>query len=50
MIKIEEINKDKLKKIDGGGLSFLAGVGIVSLVIFAVGVIDGYVNPEKCRN
>lgn len=50
MIKIEEIKKDELKKIDGGGLSFLSAIGIVSLVVFAVGVIDGYVNPEKCRN
>lgn len=50
MIKIEEIKNDKLKRIDGGGLSFLAGVGIVSLVVFIAGVIDGYVNPEKCKN
>ncbi|MBR1385523.1 MAG: hypothetical protein IJ568_01690 [Bacilli bacterium] len=41
-------NKD-LKRINGGGLSFLAALGIVAGVTFVVGAIDGFVRPQKCN-
>lgn len=46
MIKIE---KTELMSINGGGFSLGACFGISSLVVFIIGVIDGFVRPFKCR-
>lgn len=46
MIKIEE---KELDKINGGAVPFIwIGIGVVALIIFLAGFIDGLVNPEKC--
>ncbi len=44
-----EIDKYELKKIQGGGLSIWGAISIVAGVIFAIGVIDGFVRPLKCN-
>ncbi len=46
---METLEKNDLERINGGGLSFLGALGIVAGVAFVVGVIDGFVNPEKCN-
>ena len=47
---IQEISKEELRDVDGGGLSILAAAGIVAGAIFVIGVIDGYVRPQKCND
>ena len=44
---MNELNKEELKQIHGGGfgLGLLIGAGI----IFLIGVIDGYVRPLECH-
>ena len=44
-----EINEEELKQINGGGISIWGGIGIVSGIIFVIGVIDGLVRPLKCN-
>ncbi len=50
MINIKRTNNEELKQITGGGLSFLGGLGIAGGIIFLIGVINGFVNPEKCND
>lgn len=47
-IIIQKLSKDKLEKINGGGISFWTVAGIVALGAFLVGVFDGIARPEKC--
>ena len=44
---IEKISKEELQKMNGGG--FLGIAGIVTGIVFLIGVIDGYVRPKKCN-
>ena len=46
---MEQINKEELKNINGGGLSLLGAAGLIAGAVFLIGVIDGYVNPKKCN-
>ena len=32
------------------GLSLLGGIGIVGGIIFLIGMVEGFVNPEKCND
>ena len=50
MNSIKEVSKQELKQITGGGLSLLGGIGIVGGIIFLIGVVEGFVNPEKCND
>ena len=46
---MEKVNNDKLEKISGGGVSWIAiGLGISALVVFISGIIEGYTNPGSC--
>ncbi len=45
---MNDLTNDKLEKINGGELTFLGAVGIIVAIVFIVGVIDGFVNPQKC--
>lgn len=45
---LNDLTNDKLEKINGGELTFLGAVGIIVAIVFIVGVIDGFVNPQKC--
>jgi len=42
-----ELTKNQLISVKGGGLGVFIGIG--ALVVFVIGVIDGYVRPYKCR-
>lgn len=46
---MDKLNNEKLKDINGGGISIGAALGIGALAVFIIGVIDGFVNPEKCK-
>ena len=43
-----EVKENELSKITGGGFSFGIAIGIGSLVVFVIGLIEGYTNPIKC--
>lgn len=45
---MNDLSIKKLEEIKGGEVSFLAVVGIIAAIVFIVGVIDGFVNPNKC--
>ncbi len=45
---LNDLTSEKLEKINGGEVTFLGVVGIVTAIVFIVGVIDGFVNPRKC--
>ena len=32
-----------------GGFSIWTGLGIAAIVVFIVGIIDGYINPKECE-
>ncbi len=46
MVKVEDY---ELEKIDGG-FSWGVAAGIVAGIVFIIGIIDGYCNPQKCNN
>jgi len=45
---LNNLTNEALEKTEGGGISFLGAIGIVSGIVFLVGAIDGFVNPRKC--
>ncbi len=44
---MEKLKAQELKQISGGGLGLALFIG--ACVIFAIGVIDGYMRPLKCN-
>lgn len=46
---MKELEKEELKLIRGGGLSFWTGVFIVGLVTFVSGIVDGIARPLDCK-
>ena len=49
VILINKIDGKDLSKIDGGGVEWFGiGAGIVMLVVFISGIIEGYTNPGRC--
>lgn len=46
---MEKIKEKELEQINGG-FSWGLAAGIVSGIVFIIGIIDGYVNPQKCNN
>ena len=47
---MKEIDNQKLKKVNGGGINLGLVGGIGALASFLIGVIDGLINPKKCNN
>lgn len=45
-----ELKKEEMQNINGGAVNWAAIAGISALLSFMAGVVDGYVNPLKCRN
>ncbi len=43
-----EVKESDLSKITGGGFSLGVAIGVGALVVFVIGLIDGYTNPIKC--
>jgi len=46
---MREIEDHELEKVRGGASSSWVGIGIGALVIFIIGVIDGYTRPMSCN-
>lgn len=46
---MNEISKNELRSINGGGFSLGLGILIGGLGAFFIGVVDGFVRPLKCR-
>ncbi len=46
---MNDLTQEKLKKIDGGGISVWGVLTIVTGIVFLVGVIDGFVRPLSCN-
>ena len=46
---MSKLTKEELHKIKGGGLSVGAYILIGGIVVFVIGIIDGYVRPLKCN-
>lgn len=38
----------ELKNVSGGGIGILLGIG--GVIVFIIGVIDGFTRPLACRN
>ena len=48
---MKEISNDALYNIKGGfDTNVLVALGIVALVTFLAGIIDGITNPERCNS
>lgn len=43
------LNKEEMKKINGGGLSVWGILGIGTLLVFLAGAIDGFARPLSCN-
>ena len=45
-----ELNNEEMLVVKGGGISSKLIWGIVGgVIVFALGIIDGIVNPKKCN-
>lgn len=42
------LNNSELLEIKGG-ISWTVATAVVSLIIFAIGAVDGYLRPLKCN-
>lgn len=49
MVNIKELEKEKLEKINGG-FSLWSMIGLTSVAVFVIGVIDGFVRPLSCNS
>lgn len=45
---MQKLNNLELSNIKGGGVGFVIA-GIAAGIIFLIGVISGYANPNKCK-
>jgi len=46
-----ELTQEEMLKVDGGfkiSMGVIAGIG--AAIVFVIGLIDGYINPNKCSN
>lgn len=46
---MEQLNRNDLLNITGGGFGFGIAICLGALVTFLIGVVDGYVRPLRCR-
>jgi len=49
VIVIKDLSNEELMNVEGGGFSLGLGIAIGGLLIFAAGLIDGWVRPLKCN-
>ena len=45
---MKEITAEEMKRVKGGTFTIWTGLGIVAIIVFLAGVIDGYVHPKEC--
>ena len=46
------LNNDELMNVTGGaikGLAYIITIGVGAIISLIAGIIDGYMNPIKCR-
>lgn len=43
-----KMSKEELLDVTGGGVSIGVVAGIGALITFIIGIVDGYLRPEKC--
>ncbi len=46
---MKKLTNNKLEKINGGGITVTAMIGIGALIIFLSGLLEGITNPSKCN-
>ncbi len=46
-----KLQNDELDDIKGGGISLRYAIlaGLAGLITLLIGVVDGYMNPQKCN-
>lgn len=44
-----KLNNEEMSKVMGGAISFKIAAIIGGIIVFAVGLIDGIINPKKCN-
>ena len=45
---MQELKKDEMQSIKGGGISIWVIAGISAAIVFISGIIDGFVRPKDC--
>lgn len=45
-----ELNEKEMLDIDGGSIGWGTIALIAAGITFIIGIIDGYINPQKCNN
>jgi len=43
-----EMSKQELLNVIGGGINIGVVAGISALITFVIGIVDGYLRPQKC--
>lgn len=43
-----EMSKKELLNVIGGGINIGVVAGISALITFVIGIVDGYLRPQKC--
>ena len=46
---MNDLEDKQLVQINGGGITIARAIGIGTAIVFIVGIIDGFINPEKCN-
>lgn len=46
---MQMIDEYESKKIVGGSISFTTGAIIVGVIVFAIGILDGFFRPLGCH-
>ncbi|MFI3260561.1 MAG: hypothetical protein R3Y13_02490 [bacterium] len=46
---MKKLNNKELCEINGGAMSLTTYIGIGLVVSFALGILDGIINPQKCN-
>ena len=45
-----ELTQKEMSKISGGGVSWGLVAGIAAAVVYIIGCVSGYTNPNRCHN
>lgn len=45
-----ELTQKEMTDISGGGVSWGIVAGIAAAVVYLIGCLNGYTNPNKCSN
>lgn len=47
---MKKLEEEQMKKIEAGGVNWVAVTFISGAISFVIGIIDGLVNPKKCNS